>query len=215
MLRLLCLFLCLLPAAAMADRCRAVVNGSEIVVEEENFSSFSDQVGTAEKLLSWPSRRWDKTWGTPPACRSGVIYDYLASTVAPEGIEGYCLSHDEEAGYVLAPGERNFRGLCKKTICERVDSTAQETAAVTATLARSALATAREPDQLRAVMHQSGALILSGSASTISATLGNAGTGLMTALSTPAALTAVGVSVLAVGGAVYMCSVKAAVSSDG
>ena len=65
---------------------------------------------------------------------------------------------------------------------------------------------ATDPAAAVAVAHKSGAMILSGSASTLITNLSTTSSTVVTALSTPAALTAVGVSVLAVGGAVYMCS---------
>ena len=190
---------------AEAERCRAYVNGDEVVVESENFPTFADNVGAREKLLAWPSRTWNKAWGTPAACDSGVLFDYLATTVPTEEIDGYCLA-PAEAGFVLVPGERNFRGQCKKTVCERVNTTVDETTDLTRTLAKSALETATQPENLSTVAHKSGAFILSGTAGTVAANLSTAGTTLLAALSTPAAIAAVGVSVVAVGGTVYMCS---------
>ncbi|MFD2738613.1 hypothetical protein ACFSUD_03425 [Sulfitobacter aestuarii] len=212
MFRLLMMLMLLTPGPALAEetaqseRCRAMVNGSEVVVEEDRFATFADEVKRREKLRNWPSRRWNKTWGIPPACDSGVLYDYLATTIPTEEIDGYCLTSNAEQGYFLVPGNRNYRGMCKKTICERVNTTAEETAEITRDLTRSTLQSATNPENLRAVAHKSGALILSGTASSLSTSLSAAGATLMTALSTPAALAAVGVSVVAVGGAVYMCS---------
>ncbi|QFT60261.1 hypothetical protein FIU94_15645 [Sulfitobacter sp. THAF37] len=192
--------------AANAERCRAFVNGSEVVIEAENFATFADTVKTREKLLNWPSAKWNRAWGSPPACLSGVLYDYLATTVPDNQIDGYCLTKDDQTGYFLVPGERNFRGLCRSTVCERVNTTKAETVALSKSIASSAVATVTDPAAAVAVAHKSGAMILSGSASTLIANVGNTSSAVVTALSTPAALTAVGVSVLAVGGAVYMCS---------
>lgn len=203
-LLLILLFSCLANLAA-AERCRAIVNGSEIVVDSENFSTFSNDVGRREKLLNWPSRKWNKAWGTPPACNSGVLYDYLATTVPTEEIAEYCLTSTENDGYFLIPGPRNYRGLCRKTVCERVNTTVDETAAISKSIALGAAQAITEPGGASAIAHKSGALILSGSAGTIASNLGTTSTTVITALSTPAALAAVGVSVLAVGGTVYMC----------
>lgn len=216
MLRLfLTLLLFLSASAAMAERCRAFVNGSEVVIEADNFATFAEYVKTREKLLNWPSAKWNRTWGTPPACLSGVLYDYLATTVPDSQIDGYCLTQDAETGYFLVPGERNFRGLCRTTVCERVNTTKAETVAVSKSIASSAVATVTDPAAAVAVAHKSGAMILSGSASTLIANIGNTSSTVVTALSTPAALTAVGVSVLAVGGAVYMCSGDAQADVNG
>ncbi len=202
----LALLLMMSASAATAERCRAVVNGSEVVIEADNFATFAEDVKTREKLMRWPSARWNRAWGTPPACLSGVLYDYLATTVPDNQIEGYCLTQDDKTGFFLVPGERNFRGLCRTTVCERVNTTRAETLAVTKSIANAALTTVTDPAAAVAVAHKSGAMILSGSASTLITNLNATSSTVVTALSTPAALTAVGVSVLAVGGAVYMCS---------
>ncbi|MDF1727147.1 MAG: hypothetical protein P1U53_05280 [Sulfitobacter sp.] len=206
MFRTLLPFLLLtLSAPAWAENCRATVNGSDVVVVEENFPTFEDEVNTRERLLNWPSRKWNKAWGTPPACNSGVLFDYLATTVPENDITGYCLS-TTEAGYVLIPGERNYRGLCRKTACERVNATKDETVALTASIARSAKEEVTKPGGATAIAHKSGAMILSGSASALAANIGTAGSTVATALATPAVAAAVGVTVLSVGGAVYLCS---------
>ena len=202
---LLALFFVVAASQASAERCSAVVNGSEIVVDSENFTTFSDEVNRREKLLSWPSRKWNEAWGSPPACNSGVLYDYLATTVPTEEIATYCLTSTEDDGYFLIPGPRNFRGLCRKTVCERVNTTVDETTEISKSIAQGATKVLTEPGGARAIAHQSGALILSGSAGTITANLASTGSTMMTALSAPAVLAAAGVSVLAVGGTVFMC----------
>ncbi len=192
-------------SSARAERCSAVVNGSEVVVNSANFTTFADDVKRREKLRNWPSAKWNKAWGTPPACNSGVLYDYLATTVPTAEIADYCLTSTDDDGYFLIPGPRNYRGMCRKTVCERVNTTVDETTAISAAIARDALQKARAPGAASAVAHKSGALILSGTAGTIATNLGTTGTAVITALSTPVALAAVGVSVVAVGGTVYMC----------
>lgn len=206
MLRFMLVFIFVSFAShASAERCSALVNGSEIVVDSENFSTFADDVKRREKLLNWPSRKWNNAWGSPTACNSGVLYDYLATTVPTDEIADYCLTSADETGYFLIPGPRNFRGLCSKTVCERVNTTVDETAAISKSIALGAVQTVTEPGAARAIAHKSGALILSGSVGTITTNLGTTGSALMAALSTPAVVAAAGVSVLAVGGTVYMC----------
>lgn len=190
---------------AQADQCRALVNGDEIVVEAENFQTFAEEVKTREKLLNWPNRTWNRTWGTPVACNSGVLYDYLATTVPDNDINGYCLTETADYGYFLVPGERNFRGLCKTTFCEKVNTTKDQGIGIAASMTQTIAQNARTAG-LNAIKHGSGAMILSGTASSVSASLGTASSTAVTALSTPAVLGAAAVSVVAVGGAVYMCS---------
>lgn len=201
---LVALILLSLAAPAAADRCRARVNGSEIVVTEEDFPTFAEEVKGREKLLGWPARRWNRAWGTPVACNSGVLFDYLATTVPENDIAGYCLGETVD-GFVLIPGERNYRGVCRKTICDRVNATADEALALSKSLARSAAETVTSPGAATAIAHKSGALILSGSASALVAEIGAKGSALFGALSAPATATAVGATVLTAGGAVYLC----------
>ena len=205
----------LISAPASAERCRAEVNGAEVVVEAENFANFAEEVGARERLINWPARKWSSLWGAPPACDSGVLFDYLATTVPLDQIDGYCLTATPEDGHFLIPGARNYRGYCKKTFCERVNTTKEETVEISKNIARSVVDRLSQPENLRAVAHKSGAFILTGGASALSANLATTGSTLATALATPAALAATGVSVVAVGGAVYMCSGEAEVSSDG
>lgn len=194
-----------LAAPAMADQCRAFVNGDEVIVEADNFQTFAEDVKRREKLLNWPSRTWNRAWGAPVACDSGVLYDYLATTIPDDDIQGYCLTESPESGFFLVPGERNFRGTCKKTFCEKVNTTKEQGLAVASSMTAT-LASNVKTAGLNAIMHGSGAMIMTGSASSISTSLGTAGSSTLTALSAPAVLGAAAVSVVAVGGAVYMCS---------
>ncbi|TMM54929.1 hypothetical protein [Sulfitobacter sabulilitoris] len=193
-----------IATTADAAQCRAAVNGGDVVIEADNFATFAEDVKTREKLLNWPTRTWNRAWGAPEPCDSGVLFDYLATTVPDADIDGYCLTRSDENGYFLIPGDRNFQGLCKKTFCERVNTTKQEGRDVAASIAGSVAANAREAG-ISAIRHGSGAMILSGSASSVTASLGTAGSTALAALSTPAVLAAAGVSVVAVGGAVYVC----------
>lgn len=198
--------LLMLPtSAALADQCRATVNGDEVVIEADNFATFAEDVKTREKLMSWPNRTWNRAWGSPVPCDSGVLYDYLATTVPDTDVTGYCLTNSAEAGYFLIPGERTYKGTCKTTLCEKVNTTKDQGVGIASSIARTAANNAREAG-LNAIKHGSGAMILSGTASSVSASLGTAGSTALTALSSPAVLAAAGVSVVAVGGAVYLCS---------
>ena len=201
------IMLAVLTAAvpAQADQCRAMINGDEVVVEAENFATFAEDVKHRERLLNWPSRTWSRAWGKPVACDSGVLLDYLATTVPDDDINGYCLTETKEDGYFLIPGERNFQGMCKTTLCEKVNTTKDQSVAVAGSITRE-IAEDVGAAGVNAIKHGSGALMLSGSAASISPTLSTAGTATMTALSSPAVLAAAGVTVVAVGGAVYMCS---------
>ena len=131
----LCLFLMLPASAALADQCRATVNGDEVVIEADNFATFADEVKTREKLVNWPSRTWNRAWGSPVPCSSGVLYDYLATTVPDADISGYCLTKSAESGYFLIPGARNYQGMCKTTLCEKVNTTKDQGVGIAASIA--------------------------------------------------------------------------------
>ena len=194
------------PDAAENLRCLATINGSEVTVEYEPGSAAP--VTRRERALGWPGKAWNRAWGTPPACDSGVVIAYLGQTLAADEIEGYCLAEEDETGtFLLVPGERNFRGRCRKTACQRVNAAADDALAASGALARTVtdVATGRSDSRLSAVAHSSGAAILSGNAGPLSAALSGIGPGVMAILTAPATLAAAAVSVVTIGGAVYVC----------
>lgn len=124
----------------------------------------------------------------------------------------FCLSYDEEQDTLVgfSEGERDAYLICKEPsvpLCDRVNATKDEVLAIVgigagATAGASAAASAAG---VTAVTHSSGAVILTGSSGYIAGTLGTVGSGLLAVLTAPATLTAAAVSVVAVGGAVYVC----------
>ena len=124
----------------------------------------------------------------------------------------FCMSYDEEQDTLVgfSEGERDAYLICKEPsvpLCDRVNATKDEALAIVgigagATAGASAAVGAAG---VTAVTHSSGAVILTGSSGYIAGTLGTVGSGLLAVLTAPAALTAAAVSVVAVGGAVYVC----------
>lgn len=124
----------------------------------------------------------------------------------------FCLYYDEEQDTIVgfSEGERDAYLICKVPtvpFCDRVNATKEEALTIVglgagATAGASAAATVAG---VTAVTHSSGAVILTGSSGFIAGTLGTVGTGLIGVLTAPATLTAAAVSVVAVGGAVYLC----------
>jgi hypothetical protein len=133
---------------------------------------------------------------------------FLATTMRLDQTEGYCLAQDEAQGWLLVPGVRNFRGRCTRTVCDRVNVVAGGATSVGQSIL--GLATGREVatggEAVTAVAHGTGAYLLTGRASAVATALGQAGASVAATLGTPAALGATAVTVVAVGGAVYMCS---------
>ena len=205
MLKTFTLAAALLASPALAeDYCRVTLNSYEILIDRDTLDQSAP--GLRERLGRWPTAPIDRLRGRDPACDSETLISYLSLNVPEEDIAGYCLLPDPEFGYLLAPGERDYRGRCTQTTCDRVN-TAREGAVGVAGTATD-LITRRDSDQSRteAVVHASGAAILTGSAGSILASLGTgASTAVTAALAAPVVAGAAAVSVVAVGGAVWLC----------
>lgn len=117
------------------------------------------------------------------------------------------MKRDDEDNWFVAEGERNFDGTCDETFCQTVDATQAEVAAITSMVAEVVEGTdaTAAATGVTAVAHSSGALILTGPASYIGGTLATAGASAVRVLAAPATLTATAVSIVAMGGAVYLC----------
>ena len=194
------------PASAEMKRCLATVNGSEVAIDYD--PTLSAPASRRERLLGWPGKTWNRAWGSPPACDSELTILYLAQSLPSEEIDGYCLARDEETeSFLLVPGERSFRGRCRKTTCERVNDARDDAVTASAKVTRTVadVATGRSDSRVGAVAHSSGAAILTGNAGPISTALSGIGPGVAAVLTAPATLAAAAVSVVTIGGAVYVC----------
>lgn len=190
------------------DTCVARVNHLDVVIATGSLGKGNDTAASSrrERLQSWPARQWNRARGRPPACDSLTAITFLAQYLEIEETDGYCLSDDDEAGFLLVPGERNYRGRCRATVCERVNMAVDETIETAGSIAGIVTGTQRPTSGIAGFAHSSGAMLLSGNAASVTAALGNVATGVTTALSAPAVMTAAAVSVVAVGGAVYVCN---------
>ena len=191
-------------AAAQDQACVARVNGTDMVVAAGAVLTDPDGVSLREQVMSWPRRRWNAAWGTPQPCDSETTIAFLAAVLSVDQIDQYCLTHDADAdGYLLVPGTRDFRGHCRKTICDRVTIASDQTAGFLGFMVQAVL----QPPQtgLLGLTHSSGAMLLTGSRSAVLDALGATASSVTAAMSTPAALTAAAVTVLTVGSAVYVC----------
>lgn len=203
---LLAILLAALAGTAQAQSCVARVNAQELILVPEAMGA--PPPGLRERLLMWPQRGWDRAWGERTACDSAAVMHFLATTMRLDQTEGYCLAQDEAEGWLLVPGEANFRGRCTRTACERVNTVAGGAASVGQSIL--GLATGRSVDSgvdaVTAVAHGTGAYLVTGQAPAVASALGQAATAVGAALATPVAAGATAVTVMAVGGAVYMCS---------
>lgn len=126
----------------------------------------------------------------------------------------FCLNYDDEKETYtdISEGARDAYLVCKnpKTYCERVNATKEEALALvglgTATVAASAATTAAlSSTGVAVVAHSSGAVILTGTGGYIAGTLGAAGTTVVAALTAPLTIAVGVVTVVGVGGSVYLC----------
>lgn len=152
----------------------------------------------AENPEVWSSRR--ERWSLPEGrCPARVVIADMAPDLAPREREVFCLQRNDAGGYAgLAMGERDGYGLCagQGRICRFVKRTRDDAGQV------AAIATQQG---LQAVRDTSGAMVMSGSATSIAGTLaglGSTAAGLATA---PFALAGAAASAVVVGGAVWVC----------
>jgi hypothetical protein len=196
-------------ATAQSRNCIAHVNHQELIIVAGTVVDGNGTTGLRERLFNWPSRTWDSAWGQAPECDSGVTIAFLANMLSLAETEGYCLAEaDDGTGFLLVPGERNFRGRCRSTVCDTVDMVADQSRAVAGTVT-SILAGQKidsPADGVTAIVSGSGAMLLTGQTPALVSALGQGAAALTAALSAPAAAAAAAVTVVTVGGAVYVCS---------
>jgi len=149
-------------------------------------------------------------------CPAFVSLRLITPELSDREREPFCLVYDEDRDTIsgFAQGERDAFLMCrepKKALCDRVNDSKDAALALagfgagTATAAAGAQA-AISAAGVTAVSHSSGAVILTGSAGYIAGTLGTLGATVLTILTAPATLAAATVTVVGVGGAVYVCS---------
>lgn len=178
------------PSLAAADLCQTRIEAVDLEIDPATVEA---DVTWRESLLRVPRIIGQRQ------CNSAEIYAFMQGLA---DLDGKCMAYaDDETGYVFLTGERNFRGRCSKTACQRVNDSKENLGALTAAIlgkaVRVADATAANP---------AGALVISGASETIVGALGTASTSALAVLATPSVLAATSVSAVAVGGAVYICS---------
>ena len=146
-------------------------------------------------------------------CPAYVSLQVLTPELSDAQRAPFCLEYDEVHDTIsgFSEGERDAYLLCKEPgvpLCERVNNSRDAALALAGTFGGAATGTtaATSAAGVSAVTHSSGALILTGNAGYIAGTLGTVGTSLIAFLTAPATLAAAGVTVVVVGGAVYVCS---------
>ena len=198
--------LLLLPTLTRADECLVRVQALDIVIDSEQFEDDDLTPSKRETLLNWPSRVMDKASGHTPACTSDVTLTFMASLNEVYTSNGYCLEYvDDEVGYIMLPGDRNFRGRCTKTTCERLTGATEDLAAINDRMT-SVFGEAPTLEEM-ARAETPNAMLVQGTDRFIRSKLNaTASTALLTALGAPHIATASALTVVAVGGTSFLCA---------
>lgn len=196
-----------LAAPAVADECRGTVNGTEVLIAVDAVAAPDPgllerfRLGTGEFVRD-PLNR------SAPPCDSATLITFMAGLegLTPDEAAGYCLAPDGTGeGWLLVPGTRDYRGRCDRTVCEKVDLAAADALALTGRL--SDLTSGTPTEGVTGGTSASGALLLSGRTGLIDALLDRAlGTAGAVVMASPVALGAAAVTVLGVGGTLYLCA---------
>ena len=195
------LFVVLPLAAAAEGECRAVVNRTEVLIAADVLEDVPP-ARWRETILSLPRSTWDWARGAPPPCDSATILSFMTALegLPPEQAQGYCLASDTEDGWLLVPGERNFRGRCTRTLCERVNLAADDTVSVLAKLS------GLSSEEVTTGTQTGGTVLATGSALVMDRIYEGLMEGAASAVvASPVAATAAAVTVLGAGGAVWLC----------
>lgn len=204
MIRILALLLFLIPGSALAEAqsCTTSVTGQRVTL----FFEADDEQVDANRTRR---EAWLGGWGEID-CPSYVTLRHLTPDLTDEQRQPFCLFWDKEAGTYAgyAEGPRDAYLRCRaprRTFCERVNTSVQTSMAV-AGLADAPEGTEGLVGGVQAVTRPGGAVVLSGAGAAVQQTIASASTTAGAALATPIGLAAAAVSVVAVGGAVYLCS---------
>lgn len=154
-------------------------------------------------------------WGSKGggSCPSYVTLAYLTPEMTPAQRSIFCLAYDRKKDTVtgIQQGERDAYRACKapsRSICQRVNS-AKNAGIAIASFAAGSVGTAVGATTVTGttvVIHSSGAAILTGPAGYVAGTLGTLGTNALGVLTAGPAAPVAAISLIAVGGAVYLCS---------
>lgn len=202
---LLFLFMCLaLPsvAAPHMESCNAKIKNNRIILKfDPSSDEYLENTTFREILFS----------GYDGSCPGFIALRHMTPKLSTAERETFCAVYDKQDKNYLgfAQGVRDAYGKCKKPgkLCTAVNASKEEALALVglgagATGGAAAVVTATG---ITAVTHSSGAVILTGSAGYLAGTLGTVSAAVVAALTAPAAIIGATVSVVAVGGAVYLC----------
>ncbi|GGL61754.1 hypothetical protein [Wenxinia marina] len=207
-LTLVCVLLTACGGTARSQGCTAIVNGTPVEIADGVVDAPSP--GLLERL-STGAREFatDPLGREANACDSEKVIAFMAAVdgMSAEEAAGYCLAPDRSGrGFYLVPGARDYRGRCDRTTCERVNMAAADAVAIAGVLEDLSEGTPVEGLTTNDSV-ASNALLVSGQSGILRRVL-NEAAGHLGALifSSPQAIGATAVTVLAAGGALYLCS---------
>lgn len=189
-------------AAPHMESCNAKIKNNRIILKfDPSSDEYLENTTFREILFS----------GYDGSCPGFIALRHMTPKLSTAERETFCAVYDKQDKNYLgfAQGVRDAYGKCKKPgkLCTAVNASKEEALALVglgagATGGAAAVVTATG---ITAVTHSSGAVILTGSAGYLAGTLGTVSAAVVAALTAPAAIIGATVSVVAVGGAVYLC----------
>lgn len=190
-----------LTAAAKEKTCITVIDGQEVTL---SYQRGDDAMQDNRSTREWLFGRYGKV-----SCPGYITLRAMTPGLVDSQRTPFCLYYDEEretySGFGI--GERDRWLICKAKqekgrFCRAVDAT-KETADALADKINGA--SDKDDKEGRSFRDASGAFIAKGARDYVKRTLGNLANSALSTVTAPAALTAAVVSVVVVGGAVYVC----------
>ncbi len=197
----------LIGSAVQAETCTVRVHGMDITIDSDQFVDDDLEVSTGEAWYRAPGNLFRSLTDREPTCTSDVTLTFMASLTETYTPNGYCLDlEDSDVGYLLVPGERNFRGMCVKTVCERIEGTADELNDISGRLTHlfgepPSIGEIARAETLGATMVMGSEAFAQSQANAIASKV------MLAALNAPELATAGTVALIAVNGAAFACGI--------
>ncbi len=200
------LFLLLFASAAQAglSPCMTSVNGADVPL-------FYDPADPRVAENTTLREGWFGDWGKI-TCPGFVTLRYLTPDLTDDQRGTFCLQYDRQAksytGY--SEGERDPFAICRKpskSFCQRVNASKDTVLALTglAASATGASEVAQTTQDVQLLTQDNGAVSLTGKAVEVAGALTRLGSTALAAAAAPAEVGAAAVTVVTVGGLVYLC----------
>lgn len=191
-------------AQAGLSACTSSVNGADVPLFYDPEDPRVDENTTFRES-------WFGDWGKI-TCPGFVTLRYLTPDLTDDQRGTFCLQYDRKAktytGY--SEGERDSYAVCRKpskSFCQRVNASKDTVLALTglAASATGASEVAQTTQDVRLLAQDNGAVSLTGKAVEVAGALTRLGSTALAAAAAPAEVGAAAVTVVTVGGLVYLC----------